>query len=813
MDLFRYHADEPDGLPSDTVNYLLEDSKKRLWIATANGLALYQPNQENFRIFRNVASNQGSLSNNNVTSLAEDADGKIWVGTANGLNQWQESTGTFKRFFYKLGETNAVAFIFPDNQQRLWLSLLDKGVFVLDKNSGRVLRSFIPDAKKASSLSSNRINAFYQDSRGTIWLGDTRDNQFGLYKLNQAEDAFSHYLRITGDSTSISSNRIFFMAEDSKQRLWIGTDGGLNLYNHEENKFTRFRNSKLSSMHGLISDKHGEPWFATYSGGGLVSVDAEKKIITAYDETKGLLHNDLHPGLNWIIAKDDFGRFWLPSQRGLSVFDPETKTYESYFEKDGFQPYDRGYVSIRTSNGDIWIGSNHGLNHIVPANLLKKDTTLPSIVITQVSINDSLYSKPDGVIFKKSVAYTDDIELAYWQKDLSFDFVALHYLRSEDNQYSWKLENYDNDWSAPSRERKASYTNLSPGKYIFRVKASNADGVWNEEGISLTISILPPWWKTWWAYAMYVLLFLAALRVFSKWRERRLRQEKEQLQVKVEERTSELQQSLEDLKATQSQLIQSEKMASLGELTAGIAHEIQNPLNFVNNFSEVNKELLVEMNEEIEKGNLEEVKAIAKDVTENEEKINHHGKRADAIVKGMLQHSRNNSGTKEPTDINALADEYFRLAYHGLRAKDKSFNATMTTDFDESIGTIEVIPQDIGRVILNLITNAFYAVTEKKIQLKKVGSDDKYDPTVLVSTKKMGNYVEISVKDNGNGISDDIKNKIFQPFFTTKPTGQGTGLGLSMSYDIITKGHGGKLNVKTTPNIGTEFTIVLPINK
>lgn len=271
--------------------------------------------------------------------------------------------------------------------------------------------------------------------------------------------------------------------------------------------------------------------------------------------------------------------------------------------------------------------------------------------------------------------------------------------------------------------------------------------------------------------------------------------------------------ALTELRSTQAQLIQSEKMASLGELTAGIAHEIQNPLNFVNNFSEVSKELLEEMMEELKKGDTEEVEAIANDIIENLEKINHHGKRADGIVKGMLQHSRTSSGVKEPTEINALADEYFRLAYHGLRAKDKSFNATMTTDFDESIGNIEVIPQDIGRVILNLITNAFYAVTEKKIQLKKVGSDDKYDPTVLVSTKKMGNYVEISVKDNGNGIPDDIKNKIFQPFFTTKPTGQGTGLGLSMSYDIITKGHGGELNVKTTPNIGTEFTIVLPINK
>jgi len=252
-------------------------------------------------------------------------------------------------------------------------------------------------------------------------------------------------------------------------------------------------------------------------------------------------------------------------------------------------------------------------------------------------------------------------------------------------------------------------------------------------------------------------------------------------------------------------LIQSEKMASLGELTAGIAHEIQNPLNFVNNFSEVNKELLTEMNEEIEKGNFDEVKSIAKNISDNEEKINHHGKRADAIVKGMLQHSRSSSAVKEPTNINALADEYLRLAYHGLRAKDKSFNATMKTDFDESIGNINIIPQDIGRVILNLITNAFYVVDEKK----KSGVEN-YEPTVSVSTKKTGNKVFISVKDNGNGISQKVLDKIFQPFFTTKPTGQGTGLGLSLSYDIV-KAHGGELNVETKESEGSEFIISLPV--
>ncbi|MEO6611626.1 MAG: ATP-binding protein, partial [Chitinophagaceae bacterium] len=239
--------------------------------------------------------------------------------------------------------------------------------------------------------------------------------------------------------------------------------------------------------------------------------------------------------------------------------------------------------------------------------------------------------------------------------------------------------------------------------------------------------------------------------------------------------------------------------------------EIQNPLNFVNNFSEVNIELLAEMNEEIGKGNFTEVISLAKNAIENEEKINHHGKRADAIVKGMLQHSRSSSGQKELTNINALADEYLRLAYHGLRARDKSFNAAMQTDFDRTIGDINIMPQDIGRVILNLITNAFYVVNEKKKQ-GPVG----YEPTVTVSTYKnrppggKGAEVVIAVKDNGNGISQKVLDKIFQPFFTTKPTGQGTGLGLSLSYDII-KAHGGELKVETKEGEGSEFIILLPV--
>jgi signal transduction histidine kinase len=355
---------------------------------------------------------------------------------------------------------------------------------------------------------------------------------------------------------------------------------------------------------------------------------------------------------------------------------------------------------------------------------------------------------------------------------------------------------------------------------------------------SLAKLISPSFYTTWKSVfdtaGVFGFIWLGAIFIYTnkqvkaleKERLKSIEQEKElklttalkaELEIQVAERTADLtaqklqlEQTLLDLTNTQKQLIQSEKMASLGELTAGIAHEIQNPLNFVNNFSEVSAELVDEMNEEIAKGNTEEVAAIAKDLKENLEKINHHGKRAGDIVKGMLQHSRKSGGVKEPTDINALADEYLRLAYHGLRAKDKSFNAKMITDFDQAIGKIDIIPQDIGRVILNLITNAFYVVNEK------AKAAENYEPSVSVSTKKIGNKVFVNVKDNGTGIPPSILDKIFQPFFTTKPTGQGTGLGLSLSYDIV-KAHGGEIKVTTKESTGiageetgTEFSIILP---
>jgi signal transduction histidine kinase len=421
-------------------------------------------------------------------------------------------------------------------------------------------------------------------------------------------------------------------------------------------------------------------------------------------------------------------------------------------------------------------------------------------------INGRLIRPGPGSILAASLKDTKEISFRHDQNVFSFSFNAIDYSPDESKHYYYKLENYDKEWQQVNPNNQLYYFNIPPGQYKLRLHSINTMYGKSVEKM-LLINILPPWWKSWWAYLFYAIgTILLILSIHRFLRARVIKQERERNRAHELAQAKEIEKAYHQLKNTQAQLIQSEKMASLGELTAGIAHEIQNPLNFINNFAEVNAELIDELNEGVERRAYDDLPGIARNIRDNEQKIIFHGKRADAIVKGMLQHSRSSSGVKEPTDINALADEYLRLAYHGLRAKDKSFNATMKTDFDENIGLVNIIPQDIGRVMLNLITNAFYVVNQKKKQ-EAIG----FEPTVSVITKKHGDNIMVSVKDNGNGIPKEVMDKIFQPFFTTKPTGQGTGLGLSLSYDIV-KAHGGQLSVETKEGEGTTFIIQLPLS-
>ena len=551
---------------------------------------------------------------------------------------------------------------------------------------------------------------------------------------------------------------------DAKGILWAGTDVGLFQYDEVKDLFVQF-NSPVFSMGietilSILEDDQHTLWITTANG--ILKISANRERIQMFNADYGILSSNW----NWLNNyKATDGRLFIGGSNGYYMFKPE---------------------EINVSN---------------PAPVLN----FSQLIIGSKEIfpgNDGILSGP---IWK-----TEKINLAWNQNSFSVDFVAVNYNASDAIKYQYQLENFDHGWNNLGTDHKAYFFNVPPGNYKLRARAINSEGTITEKMMSIIIS--PPWWKTWWAYTLYALAFIVTILSYIGYRSAALKKENKILEEKVELRTNQLQTSIESLKATQAQLVQSEKMASLGELTAGIAHEIQNPLNFVNNFSEVNNELIEELKSQKSKLKSEEQDEILNDIFQNNEKINHHGKRADAIVKGMLQHSRSTGSTKEPTDINKLADEYLRLAYHGLRAKDKSFNATLKTDLDESIGNINIIPQDIGRVILNLITNAFYAVDEKR----KLSSNE-YQPMVTVSTicspllrRGVGGEVHITVTDNGNGIPSSIKDKIFQPFFTTKPTGQGTGLGLSLAYDIV-KAHGGELKVETKENEGTTFIIELPI--
>jgi len=693
-----------------------------------------------------------------------------------------------------------------------------------------------------------------------------------VYRYTPSEN--DHISVLTGFSplNGLSANGVFAIEEDNHGNMWFGTaTGGVTKYTPPQNgqpeTFTQYRTEEGFSnawVWCISKDYRGNLWFGT-NGGGLVWSDGTHFIDIT--EVEGLINNFV-----FSILPDDEGNMWFGTRFGLNKLSrksidmiAEKATSGSLVSGDlqfySFT-YEDGFLGIgcrlnaicQDRDGTIWIGSSDRVTACHPEGIVN-DTTPPHIQLKGVKLFnetvpwDILVQQQDSsFVLGNGVRVTDlrfddlsqwyripkNLSLNYRNNYITFDFIGITMHQPHKVKYRYQLVGMDEHWSAITEDNSAPYGNLPPGSYTFKVKAMSSTGYWSNE-FQYPFTIRPPFWRTWWAYGTYGLIALFLVwRIHLFQRARTVRIEREKTRVRELAQAKEIEKAYTELKATQAQLIQSEKMASLGEMTAGIAHEIQNPLNFVNNFSEVNKELLGELREEIEAGNLDAVKSIANDLEDNEEKVTFHGKRADAIVKSMLLHSRSSSGQKELTDINSLCDEYLRLSYHGLRAKDKSFNAEFHTDLDPILPKVEVVRQDIGRVLLNLVNNAFYAVKEKQASSQtsdasneKVIANSKqqtansvappqppqgreYKPEVTVSTKNLGATIEIRVKDNGNGIPQNILDKVFQPFFTTKPTGQGTGLGLSLSYDIV-KAHSGELKVETTPGEGSEFILVLPI--
>ncbi|MEA1786058.1 two-component regulator propeller domain-containing protein [Arenibacter sp. GZD96] len=809
---YVHNPEDNNSLSSNSIYTLFLDRSGMMWAGTTlKGVNKFNPGAVNFKHLKNIPDNPSSLAPGFVWGIYEDSEGSLWVATVEDpfyLTQFDANSDKITRYSHDPNDPNTLLnrrfnVFAEDDQGGFWVGG-SGGLNLLNRTTGKVKR-FLRDTPEENTGRDNiwalepmvrDSSKLYVGSAGGLHLLDTRNGVFSPIPLT--------------DNTTDQAPRVYSLLQDTQGSLWVSTSIGLV-------EFTASGERKLKSVHNVkdttsissnrmqcILERRKEPgilWLASYQS-GLDRLDVSTGLVSHLTMENGLPDNIIYG-----ILEDDQGTLWMSTNNGISNYNPDTKQIRNYGFSEGLLALEYNQFSFaKGKDGRMYFGNVEGVTVFTPAQLITNERP-PQVVISDVKLFNKSITSGVEVPYLNPSPNRERLTLEYDENELTIDFVALHFGNPEKNQYAYQLEGFDANWIDAGNKRSATYTNLPHGNFTFKVRAANADGVWNQEGASFLLTVLPPWYRTWWAYSIFGLLFITGIYAVGQiQRTRLLQKERKRTQEKELAQAREIEKAYNQLKSTQAQLIQSEKMASLGELTAGIAHEIQNPLNFVNNFSEVSNELIDEMNEELDKGDFEEAKAISLDIKQNLEKINHHGKRADNIVKGMLQHSRNSSGKKEPTDINALADEYLRLAYHGLRAKDKSFNATLLTDFDESLEKVEIIPQDIGRVILNLITNGFYAVNEKKKQ-----QPENYEPTVTVRTKKLNNKLYISVKDNGMGIPEAIQKKIFQPFFTTKPTGQGTGLGLSMSYDIITKGHNGELKVETREGEGSEFLIVLPM--
>ena len=831
--MFKYFP-QKEGIPEEYVLDLLQDDKQRVWVGTyTSGLSIIEQN--------------GNLVNPVVTktlsTLLEDSRGRIWVGAGSsnsGIEIQDKEKGVVRQLNKQHGLCDNFIQNFLEVNGTIWIAT-DGGFDIVN-----LAHKTIEHTGKKEGLASDTLYGILRDKHANIWLIGP---SLGVDMIDSAKNIILH----AGLKEGLSEENIVDIKSDQQGKIWIATyTKGVDVIDPQNGTIQNLSEEtglKDTCYRILMPDEYGRMWIGTDKG--IYVADTKQGTMTSISTKEGLCNNYI---TSLVTYK---GRVLAGTKNKVSIITPPKTINVS--GSAGKQDSVWKIALLAGSEGLVNNGNNWSTNIVTKEgqylwgdagitiiNGIKeqKDTTLPTFIegisvmnepqhfTNHITLNgtDTLWNgdkyyvsgqTPENTSYAHQHGFRWDsvsgpynmpinLRIPYNQNYLQFQFAQHNWGSKEPTLYSYILEGIDKNWSTPTNKTQTeNYLNLPPGKYIFKVSSKDISGKWGTPaGFQFTIT--PPWYKTWWAYTILALLVIGLLRLYIVYRSRKLQKENKILEEKVKHRTQQLQQSIEDLKSTQSQLIQSEKMASLGELTAGIAHEIQNPLNFVNNFSEVNIELTDELKEELNKISLPSseklsIEKLADDIKSNQEKINFHGKRADSIVKGMLQHSRSSNGQKEPTDINALADEYLRLAYHGLRAKDKSFNAAMKTDFDENVGKINIVAQDIGRVILNLITNAFYAVTEKK---KQVGTG--YEPAVTVSTKKTGNTILVSVKDNGNGIPQKVFDKIFQPFFTTKPAGQGTGLGLSLSYDIV-KAHRGELKVETKEGVGTEFKILLPV--
>ncbi len=1001
---YQYDPGDPNSLPSNQVETVFTDRSGMMWVGTnGGGLAKFNPGSVRIAHIAHDASDPNAVAmGGTLWGMVSDARGWLWQAQTDALGRpvvavHDPETGRTRYLRAEQGPTS----ILPGGVNQLYESVDGStvwvgsvGVSACDPMTLRC-RQYPPSREDSTKLGPGNVHAMYQSPRdpGTLWVGSVGT---GLQKLDIATGRVTR-LPTGPAEEGKGSPWIAHITEDDQGIFWLGTwDRSLERFDPATGAFKAFtydpKDTTTVAFEQIeaVLQRPGETgvlWLATQAG------------IDRFDIATGKArHFGVREGLGdpktYGMLLDDEGKLWVSTNKGISSFDPETETFRNYGLDDGLRALEfqqNGFAKGR--DGMLYFADVAGITAFHPS-LLSTNPAAPQIAFTALRVGGHVVEPRSGGILETPIARAEVITLPFSQNEFSIDFVALHFSDPARNQYAWRLEGLSDDWVDAGTQRTATYANLAPGEYTLRVRAANPDGVWNEEGISLRVVVLPPWYRTWWAYLLFAAMAAAVVFAIDRFQRYRLvRAEREraaiqEAQLRAEtaeaeakalaaenerkkniERLSEIgkeitasldfetifgrlyehvneltaapifgvgiwhpdrqeieyRMAIEDgkryqpyvrdardknqfpvwcidhrepvfindveveysryieryahesgkledgtvarqprsliylpltsqdrvlgvitvqcfdrnaytaddlnilrtmaayasvaldnanayrkldgtvaeLRQTQQQLVQQEKMASLGQLTAGIAHEIKNPLNFVNNFADVNAELAGELRELVTanasldavRGELDE---LASSLQMNAKQISKHGKRADSIIKGMMQHARTGDSERFPVAVNDFVEEYLMLGWHGYRAQHPEVSVSIERRYDEKVGNATVVPQDMGRVILNLVANALDVLRPRK------------DGVLTVETQQEGGFVTIRVSDNGPGVPSHIKSKIFEPFFTTKPSGEGTGLGLSLSHEIVTQGHGGTMRVEDSPGGGATFVISIP---
>ncbi len=762
-------------------------------------------------------SNSRGLHTNDIYNIIRGKHNEMWMGTGDDLVVFNTQTDTFTTFHEKDLPGFHGKYIIPISvdtiRRKAWLVAFSSRIYyemnLLTRKCERIIfkdsinKTIIPESFEEVPVFSKNgcIIAATYNQRQVLFI-ISMDSAVGRQFLSFPAGTINYELP---NPTPVAGDLLFLRRSDGAGNL---------TYNGNEGKWNRIKNPMDSISWSIIKYNRNDQSYWLVGHRQLIHYDHNLRFLKEYNAEDGLPHDEIYG-----LLPDDRGNIWFNTYRSIYQLNVKTGQISNLSEKDGLLTADLRDLSegiAKDDNGDLYFttgGNVKGFRRISPGHFVSPQSF---VYIKSIAIKEYVLPPSAGA------NNVQQLELKYFQNRIIIETGTIDLYSQGKNHIRYKLEGEGRkeNWQYAPANHTIRYEELPGGTYTLRIQASNVGNEFNGHEKVILINISPPFWQTSWFRIFAILFIITILFGFIQYRSRNLKRRNIQLEQKVTERTNELNKSLTELKTTQDQLIHSEKMASLGELTSGIAHEIKNPLNFINNFSELNLDLMAEIEGEqlsrLDENTRAELAHIIKTMRKNSEKINHHGKRVDDIVKSMLQHSRVGNLTKEPVNVNLLCEESLKLAYHGFKAKEKTFNASFEMHFDTDLPKIMAIPQDLSRVLLNLFNNAFYAVHEKKKKIQPVSTDaseieTSYTPLVTVSTRKSEKNIMIAISDNGTGISQKIASKIFQPFFTTKPTGEGTGLGLSMSYDIITKSHGGDLQVKSKEGMGSDFEIILPV--